>query len=121
MQRAVASFVYQHNSFVVKNIGHVTKVKRAQSWEDKYRRGESPPLGSTVQPWKPSLERSRGRLSEGDAGTERTVGGRVGRRLCEKNDMSTPFWTYMNRTIYLMVYEFIGNNKIAFLALSRVK
>jgi hypothetical protein len=36
-------------------------------------------------------------------------------------DMSTLFWTYLNRTIYLMVYEFIGNNKIAFLALSRVK
>jgi len=35
--------------------------------------------------------------------------------------MSTLFWTYLNRTIYLMVYEFIGNNKIAFLALSRVK
>ena len=36
-------------------------------------------------------------------------------------DMSTLFWTYLNRTIYLMVYEFIVNNKIAFLALSRVK
>jgi len=35
--------------------------------------------------------------------------------------MSTLFWTYLNRTIYLMVYEFIVNNKIAFLALSRVK
>ena len=37
------------------------------------------------------------------------------------DDMSTLFWTYLNRTIYLMVYEFIVNNKIAFLALSRVK
>jgi hypothetical protein len=29
-------------------------------------------------------------------------------------DMSTPFWTYSNRTIYLIVYEFIRNYKIAF-------
>jgi hypothetical protein len=44
-----------------------------------------------------------------------------GQRKCLDIDMSTLFWTYLNRTIYLMVYEFIGNNKIAFLALSRVK
>ena len=41
--------------------------------------------------------------------------------IFQGDDMSTLFWTYLNRTIYLMVYEFIVNNKIAFLALSRVK
>jgi hypothetical protein len=38
-----------------------------------------------------------------------------------QNDMSTLFWTYFYRTIYLKMCEFICNNNIASLALSRVK
>lgn len=37
------------------------------------------------------------------------------------DDMSTLFWTYFYRTIYLKMCEFICNNNIASLALSRVK